>query len=154
MNETELLKAHERLEANGYRLTPQRALILEVLLSQPNKHLSADDIYSSLKTDHPDLGIATVYRTLELFRELGIVHQMDFSEGLSRYEYGDWQHHHHLVCLKCGSITEFSDKALEEVELKLAGEYGFQVIGHHMKIFGYCKGCSTAAHGSEHSIHP
>jgi Fur family ferric uptake transcriptional regulator len=78
---------------------------------------------------------------LELFRELGVVNQMDFSEGVSRYEYSDWEHHHHLVCLKCGTVIEFSNNELEAVELELAQKYDFEVIGHRMKLFGYCRQC-------------
>jgi Fur family ferric uptake transcriptional regulator len=139
----ELLKVRDRLEEKGYRLTPQRSDILEILLNHPNQHLSADDIYGEVKAKHPEYGLATVYRTLELFRELGIVHEMDFAEGMSRYEYGNWLHHHHLVCLKCGRIIEFQSDDLEAVEEKLSAKYGFSVIGHHLKLYGYCEKCRS-----------
>jgi Fur family transcriptional regulator, ferric uptake regulator len=141
MSENDLEKVRKHLEEKGYRLTPQRAIILETLLNQPNRHLSADDLYTMVKEKHPELGIATVYRTLELFRELGVVNQMDFAEGLSRYEYSNWEHHHHLVCLKCGEIQEFSSDKLEAIENELAKEHHFEVVGHHMKLYGYCQEC-------------
>lgn len=137
----EVEKVREKMEERGYRLTPQRTVILEILLDHPNHHLSADEIYTEVKSKHPEYGLATVYRTLELFRDLEIVHQMDFADGFSRYEYGHRDHHHHLVCLKCGRVEEFHSDDLELVERKISETHQFEVVGHHLKLYGYCRRC-------------
>lgn len=141
MYETESLSARNTLEDNGYRLTPQRQAVLEAVLSRPDQHLSADEVYSVVKAGHPEIGLATVYRTLELFRELHILHELDFGQGMSRYEYASVEHHHHLVCLKCGRVQEFSSEALEQVEGQISERYDFEVVGHHLKLYGYCHEC-------------
>jgi len=141
METTEMDQIRSRLEDHGYRLTPQRMRIVEAVLAEEDKHLSADDIYTILWENHPEIGIATVYRTLEILRELGIVNQLTFEEGVSRYEYSAREHHHHLVCLKCGKVIEFSNDELERLEQKLARKYDFQIVGHHLKLYGYCSLC-------------
>lgn len=141
METTEMDQICSRLEDHGYRLTPQRMRIVEAVLAEEDKHLSADDIYTILRENHPEIGIATVYRTLEILRELGIVNQLTFEEGVSRYEYSAREHHHHLVCLKCGKVIEFSNDELERLEQKLARKYDFQIVGHHLKLYGYCSLC-------------
>jgi Fur family ferric uptake transcriptional regulator len=132
----------DKLEEKGYRLTPQRQAVLETFLANPDRHLSADDVYSIVKATNPEMGVATVYRTLELFRELHIISEQDFGQGMSRYECAcDDSHHHHIVCLKCGRVWEFSNATLERVERQLAKDYDFDVVGHNMQLFGYCKNC-------------
>ncbi|MGI5852839.1 MAG: Fur family transcriptional regulator [Bacillota bacterium] len=132
----------DKLEEKGYRLTPQRQAVLETFLANPDRHLSADDVYSIVKATNPEMGVATVYRTLELFRELHIISEQDFGQGMSRYECAcDDSHHHHIVCLKCGRVWEFNNATLERVERQLAKDYDFDVVGHNMQLFGYCKNC-------------
>lgn len=141
MIDSQIQTARNRLEDTGFRLTPQRQAVLEAFLSNPDHHLSADDVYSIVKSRHPEIGLATVYRTLELFREQHILHELDFGQGMSRYEYASVEHHHHLVCLRCGKVEEFSSNALEKVEKDLSKAHDFEVVGHHLKFFGYCRDC-------------
>lgn len=141
MESAAVQSVRERLEGDGYRLTPQRQAVLEVFLRHPERHLSADDVYSLVKSDYPEIGLATVYRTLELFREQHILHEHDFGQGMSRYEYAGLEHHHHLVCLRCGRVFEFSSDALEKLERQLAQAHDFEVVGHHLRFFGYCSEC-------------
>lgn len=141
---------HARLEEKGYRLTPQRRAVLETFLTNPNRHLSADDVYSLVKATNPEIGVATVYRTLELFRELHIISEQDFGQGMSRYECAsDDSHHHHIICLSCGRVWEFSSATLEKVERQLAKDHDFEVAGHNLQLYGYCKDCRLKMHEQE-----
>ena len=136
----------DKLEEKGYRLTPQRQAVLETFLVNPDRHLSADDVYSIVKATNPEIGVATVYRTLELFRELHIISEQDFGQGMSRYECAsDNSHHHHIVCLACGRVWEFNNATLERVERQLAKDHDFEVVGHNLQLFGYCKDCRSKA---------
>jgi Fur family ferric uptake transcriptional regulator len=136
----------EKLRAKEYKLTSRRELILKVLLENGNKHLSAEEVYNLVKLKAPDTGLATVYRTLELFQEFDIIHAMDFGDGRKRYEFGAEEgknhHHHHLICTKCGAIIEVNEDLLEELENRVSIQYDFTITNHQLKIFGICKDCS------------
>lgn len=134
----------EKLRSKEYKLTPQRQQILEVMLENKEKHLSAEDVYNLVKMKAPDVGMATVYRTLELFLEHEIIHSVNFGDGRKRYEYGnncDGHHHHHAICLSCGKILEINEDLLDELEKQVARDYGFEVTDHELKIYGRCGGC-------------
>lgn len=135
----------EVLRSKEYKLTPQREKILRVLLENKEKHLSAEDVYTLVKEKMPDVGLATVYRSLELFLENDIIHCVDFGDGRKRYEYGASEgehHHHHAICLKCNHVIEINDDLLDELENQVQREHGFQVTNHELKLFGYCKECA------------
>ncbi|AEG61566.1 Fur family transcriptional regulator [Desulforamulus ruminis] len=139
-----ITEVEEKLKSKEYKLTPQRQQILEVLLENKDKHLSAEDVYTLVKKKAPDVGLATVYRTLELFVEFDIVHSINFGDGRKRYEYGDdseGHHHHHAICLKCGKITEINEDLLEDIEKQVSKDYNFSVTDHELKIYGYCRSC-------------
>jgi Fur family ferric uptake transcriptional regulator len=141
-NMAKLSNLKKILAANNYKLTSQRKKILKALLDNQGEHLSAEDIYGILKEDNPSIGLATVYRSLELFCELGLIQQLDFDEDRKRYEVeGKGKHHHHLVCLSCNKIIEFNDQILEEFEQDLQQEHNFKVTEHKMKFYGYCNNC-------------
>ncbi|TDX48951.1 Fur family transcriptional regulator [Orenia marismortui] len=130
------------LAANNYKLTSQRKLILDILLNNEGEHLSAEEVYNIVKKEDPGIGLATVYRTLELFCELGITQQLNFDDNCRRYELDTGEdHHHHLVCSKCGKVTEFNDKILEEFEKDLQIKHKFKVTDHRIKFYGYCEEC-------------
>jgi Fur family ferric uptake transcriptional regulator len=135
----------EKLKAREYKLTPRRKYVLRVLLENKDKHLSAEEVYNLVKAKAPDVGLATVYRTLELFSDFDIIHCMDFGDGRKRYEFGDTEEaghqHHHLICLKCGKILEMGEDLLEDLESRVSSELGFEILNHQLKIFGYCKNC-------------
>ena len=132
----------ESLRRKGYRLTPQREAVIKILLENPNQHLAAEDIYAMVRKAHPEIGMATVYRTLDLLSSEKIINQLNFEEGYSRYELESQAHHHHLICLKCGKITEFNDGLLEQVEEEIAKQHDFQIVGHLLKFYGYCPTCT------------
>lgn len=136
----------EQLGEKNSRLTPQREAILRILVGKGNKHLKAEDIYLLSKDQYPDIGLATVYRTLELFERLGIVYRLDYGDGQSRYEFNpqiDEHYHHHLICLGCGKIQEFNDDLLEGLEKTIAARTDFQITDHCLRVFGYCAQCQA-----------
>ncbi len=130
------------LAASNYKLTAQRKLILQILIENKGEHLSAEEVYNIVKNEDPGIGLATVYRTLELFSELDIIQQLTFDDTCRRYELdtGD-DHHHHLVCSNCGRVIEFNDQILEEFEQDLQQKHNFKVTDHKIKFYGYCEDC-------------
>jgi Fur family ferric uptake transcriptional regulator len=134
------------LHSSRYKLTPQRQSILQVLEDQGDRHLSAEEIYEILREKPEDIGLATVYRTLDLFLELNIVHKVDFDDGRSRYELAPNQRHrhHHLVCLTCGQVIEVKEDLLNQLEETIEQENGFLVLDHAVKFYGYCRECRTS----------
>ncbi|MDK2822942.1 MAG: Fur family transcriptional regulator, ferric uptake regulator [Clostridia bacterium] len=132
-----------RLKAKDYKMTPQRKVIINAFAENMEKHLSAEEVFQIVKTAHPEIGLATVYRTLELLAELQILKKMNFGDGRSRYEFceEDDHHHHHLICLECEKVTEFEDDLLESLEAIIGKKNGFKVIDHQLKFYGFCKNC-------------
>lgn len=134
-----------RLRARRHKLTNQRRVVLEILLENPGEHLSAEDVYDRLRDKGMDVGLATVYRSLELLAELGILQRMEFGDGCSRYELGDndplAHQHHHLICLRCGKVREFPDDMLDALEREISEKSGFKIDDHKVMFFGYCKEC-------------
>lgn len=139
----ELLK--NRLRQKRFKNTQQRQTILNVFLEHQNEHLSAEDVYQILKSRHLNIGLATVYRSLELLANVNILQRLEFGDGCHRYEIGtlsESEHqHHHLICLKCGKVFEFSYDLLEILEKKVQEKSGFQIADHQVKFYGYCQDC-------------
>lgn len=132
------------LKENGYKLTEQRKVILRTLIEYHEEHLSPDDIFVITSKNFPDIGIATIYRTLQLFEELEIVYKVDFNDGYSRYELklGAEEHrHHHLLCLKCGKVIEVKVDLLDSLEKEIESQESFTIVDHNVKFYGYCSDC-------------
>lgn len=137
----------KQLHAQSYKLTPQREATVRVLLEREADHLSAEDIYLLVKEKAPEIGLATVYRTLELLSELKIIDKINFGDGVSRYDLrkeGAEHFHHHLVCIECGSVEEIMEDLLGDVEKIVEKEWGFQVQDHRLTFHGLCKVCQKA----------
>lgn len=137
-------KIKKKLHAAGYKLTPQREATIRILINHENEHMCADDVYMRLKEIAPDIGIATVYRTLELFSETKIVNKVNFGDGVARYDLrGDKEGHchSHIVCNKCGSVEEIQEDFLESVEESIRKTYDFNVLDHSLMFHGICKKC-------------
>lgn len=133
-----------RLKEKGYKLTVQRKAIINVFLKNQSSHLSPEEIYDNVRNDYPDIGLATVYRTLQLLEELNIVYKVNFDDGCSRYELNldsEDHQHHHLICTKCGDVQEVKLDLLESLETQIEKEGNFRVVDHNVKFFGYCKDC-------------
>lgn len=140
--EDKIKEYEERLVGANLKLTSQRRLILKILLENAKDHPSAEEIYRLVRDQNPRIGLATVYRTLESFCELGILHELNFDNNCRRYELEQGeQHHHHLICLKCREIVEFKDGILKELEEHIKKEYDYQVVDHRIKFYGYCPNC-------------
>ncbi len=136
-------KFKDILSTNNYKLTKQRKDILKVFIKNRHKHYNAEELYMEVKKINPEVGLATIYRTLELFCKLGILNQLDFNSTYKRYELNiKDEHHHHLICVKCGHITEFNDRMLESFEEKIETEHKFDIINHRIKFYGLCHKCS------------
>jgi len=135
----------EKLQRKGYKLTTQRKSILQVIVDNLDDHLSCDEIYNIVVEDYPEIGIATVYRTLQLFEKLDIVFKLNFNDGYSRYELSadsDNHHHHHLICLNCGNVSEVKLDLLDALEEEIEKEGQFTIINHNVKFYGYCSECN------------
>jgi len=142
----ELKDLREKLSERGYKMTPQRKEILKIFVENSDgHHMSAEDVYEILQREGSEIGLATVYRALDLLSELGILVQIDFGDGCARYELNtadpNVHHHHHLICLKCRKVIEFEDDLLDDLEADIAKKSGFQILNHQVKFFGYCKDC-------------
>lgn len=132
------------LKDRGYKITHQRKIILETMFKNSDKHLSCDEIFSIISNKNPEIGIATVYRTLLLFEKLNIVYKLNFDDGCSRYELdsGTEDHqHHHLICIKCGEVIEVQLDLLESLENEIQKDKNFTIVDHNVKFYGYCSDC-------------
>ncbi len=143
----------EILKERDLRLTPQREAILRILLRGQDDHMTAEDIYDRTRDEAPDIGLATIYRTLDLFEELGLVSRLEFGAGGRRYEFSldrDKHYHHHLLCLGCGNILEFNEDLLDTLEETIGKESGFQIVDHSLRFFGYCAKCQSKRREAKH----
>ena len=139
-------KIKEQLHNASYKLTPQREATVTVLLENEADHLSAEDIFLKVKERAPEIGLATVYRTLELLAELKVVDKINFGDGVARFDLrkeGAKHFHHHLVCMHCGSVEEIEDDLLEDVEKKVENQFNFQIVDHRLTFHGICKKCTA-----------
>jgi len=132
----------EFLLDKGLKSTRQRELILDHFL-RARGHVSAEDLYLKIRKKQPNIGFATVYRTLRLFAECGIAAERNFGDGSTRYEASkSSEHHDHLICNRCGAIIEFEDPRIEALQEQVARERGFQMTSHRLELFGICSDCS------------
>lgn len=136
-----------KLSGPQYKLTPQRKIVLQIFLDRPSQHLSAEDVHFILKENKFEIGLATVYRSLELLTDLNILNSLDLGDGCRRYELNDKaqdeHQHHHLICVECGKVLEFNEDLLGELEAKIADKCNFKIVDHQLKFFGYCDECQA-----------
>jgi len=130
------------LKEKALKFTNQREKILETLYYS-DEHLTPEELYQLIKEKYPELnaGIATIYRTLSMLEENDIVSSLSFGAQGKKYELGAKDHHDHMICTKCGEITEFVDEVIEERQHKIAEKFGFKMEDHSMQIYGICKKC-------------
>jgi Fur family transcriptional regulator, ferric uptake regulator len=124
----------------GYRLTPQRIMVVDALHSVET-HISAEEIFNKLREKYPYANISTVYRTLELLKELGLVSEIEVGDGVARYHAKEHGHHHHLICTKCGKMSDLPEGELGILEKSLLKNHGFKADINHLAIFGLCAKC-------------
>jgi len=141
---------HSSFRKRRLRLTEPRRLILNVL-AENTLHLSAEEVYIQVHQVYPNVGLTTVYRTLELLEGMGIVTKLNFGDGRSRYELIESPaspgHHHHLVCADCKRVVDYDDfideelELLKKVERELSRKHGFLITGHAIQFSGKCRTC-------------
>ena len=132
----------ESLRQEGYRLTPQRMMILSVVEDSVS-HISAEEIYRKVRERYPFVNISTIYRTLNLLKKLRLISETDMGEGYVRYELLERHRHHHLVCRQCGESFAFEDEFLKPLQRRLLENYGFAADVDHFAIFGLCQRCRS-----------
>ena len=133
-----MINNNETLKDAGLKVTHPRTKILEVLQSNPDMHLSADEIHNKLVNHNESIGLATVYRVLTQLELAGLIQKNQFSDNQSSYEIKK-QHHDHLICTKCGKIIEFVNDDLEMLQEKISDKYQFRLDSHVMTLFGVCR---------------
>ena len=130
------------LRRRGYKLTPQRRAIISII-GGSDEHLTPGDIYAQLKSRFPGIGLVTVYRTLELLQEGGMLCEVHIGNSCRSYlgKRRTDAHHHHLECSECGRVVDFAGCQLEELQKKLAEKTGFEIDRHLLEFMGRCKDC-------------
>ena len=126
------------LKKAGLKVTLPRMKILELLEASQERHQSAEDIYKALLDAGEEIGLATVYRVLTQFEGAGLVNRHHFEGGQAVFELNQGGHHDHMVCLKCGKVTEFFDETIEDRQKKIAQEHNFEITDHSMILYGHC----------------
>lgn len=125
----------ERCEAKGLRLTEQRRTIAQVIESSDD-HPDVEELYRRASAADPRISLATVYRTVKLFQEEGILDKLEFGDGRARYEDATRAHHDHLIDLTTGQVIEFVDPEIEALQQKIAERLGYRLTGHRLELFG------------------
>jgi Fur family transcriptional regulator, ferric uptake regulator len=140
------------LHATEHRVTGQRRLLLEIIRAE-GEHLDAEELYRLARRQYPRLSRSTVYRTMRLLRDLGLIDEVHLGEDHHHYEIKAPVHHHHLICLRCGQVLEFSSPRTEALASAVARQHGFEIRETRIDLTGYCADCrramqSSSVHGS------
>jgi Fur family transcriptional regulator, ferric uptake regulator len=136
----------ELLRASGFRATPQRQMVLQVLREAHGSHLTADDVCRAVQDRYPSFNRSTTYRVLETLSAVGLVQQTRLGDGVAHFEVVDHpDRHHHLVCVRCGRVQNVPADVLTEISLRLAERHHFHIGTVDLMIQGECAGCRTGA---------
>ncbi len=125
----------DRCEAKGLRMTDQRRTIAAVL-EESEDHPDVEELYGRASARDPNISIATVYRTVKLFEEAGILDKLEFGDGRARYEDAERDHHDHLIDINSGEVIEFVDPEIEQLQEKIANKLGYKLKGHKLELYG------------------
>ncbi len=129
------------LESNGLKTTAQRDFIADSFF-RTNTHISLDELLKKVKRKNPRVGYATVYRTMKLLTDSGLALERRFGDGQTRYEnMPEDGHHDHMICIKCGKISEFKNQRIEQLQAETAKKLGYKVVNHKLELYGYCPDC-------------
>ena len=131
------------LRQYGYKLTPQRRAVIQAITSSQD-HLTPATIYKRVHEGYPNIGLVTVYRTLEILAELKLICELHAGGSCRSYTISTPQHHHHLICSNCGIVIDFTSYDLSELEQSLSKESKFRIDGHLLELFGLCQTCQKA----------
>ncbi len=134
------------LREKGLKVTAQRTLVLEIMAENPGEHLTAEEIFDLARRRCREIGLATVYRTLQVLVDLRIIDKISLDDGSARYELGQElgsgrHHHHHAICMGCKAVFSLEEDLLDTLEQSLLERLGFTVTDHEVKLYGYCRAC-------------
>jgi Fur family ferric uptake transcriptional regulator len=130
------MSENQELRKAGLKVTLPRVKILQFLEQSRERHLSAEDVYKALLDSGEDVGLATVYRVLTQFEQAGLVERHNFDGGHSVFELDTGEHHDHLVCTETGKVIEFHNEKIEQIQLAIAQELGYELTGHSLVLYG------------------
>ena len=133
-------KIAANLRQHGYKLTPQRRVVIRTIASTQD-HLTPAAIYEKVLQDHPGIGLVTIYRTLDILAKLELICELHAGGSCHSYTIGTSEHHHHLICSSCGGVIDFTGYDLAELEQRLSRETGFEIEDHLLEFVGLCQNC-------------
>jgi len=139
-----LRKVAAILRQHGYKLTPQRWVVIQAIASGQD-HLTPAAIYEKVHQDYPSIGLVTIYRTLDILVKLRLICELHAGDSCRSYTISAPGHHHHLICSKCGTVVDFIGYDLSELEQRLSLETGFKVEDHLLEFIGLCQACQKEA---------
>ena len=143
-------KVKDLLREKGLKVTSQRLMVLNILSAHGDEHLTVEEIYDLAKEESPEIGLATIYRTVQVLLELHVIEKVTFDDGFARYELngeetGSGHRHHHAICTQCGKVYSLETDLLDTLEKQVFESLGFHVTDHEVKLYGLCSACRRKA---------
>ena len=143
-------KVKDLLREKGLKVTSQRLMVLNILSAHGDEHLTVEDIYDLAKEESQEIGLATIYRTVQVLLELHVIEKVTFDDGFARYELngeetGSGHRHHHAICTQCGKVYSLETDLLDTLEKQVFESLGFEVTDHEVKLYGLCSACRRKA---------
>ena len=143
-------KVKDLLREKGLKVTSQRLMVLNILSAHGDEHLTVEEIYDLAKEESPEIGLATIYRTVQVLLELHVIEKVTFDDGFARYELngeetGSGHRHHHAICTQCGKVYSLETDLLDTLEKQVFESLGFEVTDHEVKLYGLCSACRRKA---------
>ena len=143
-------KVKDLLREKGLKVTSQRLMVLNILCAHGDEHLTVEEIYDLAKEESPEIGLATIYRTVQVPLELHVIEKVTFDDGFARYELngeetGSGHRHHHAICTQCGKVYSLETDLLDTLEKQVFESLGFEVTDHEVKLYGLCSACRRKA---------
>ena len=143
-------KVKDLLREKGLKVTGQRLMVLNILSAHGDEHLTVEEIYDLAKEESPEIGLATIYRTVQVLLELHVIEKVTFDDGFARYELngeetGSGHRHHHAICTQCGKVYSLETDLLDTLEKQVFESLGFEVTDHEVKLYGLCSACRRKA---------
>lgn len=143
-------KVKDLLREKGLKVTSQRLMVLNILSAHGDEHLTVEEIYDLAKEESPEIGLATIYRTVQVLLELHVIEKVTFDDGFARYELngeetGSGHRHHHAICTQCGKVYSLETELLDTLEKQVFESLGFEVTDHEVKLYGLCSACRRKA---------
>ena len=133
------------LRERGYRITPQRRAVIKAI-AVTHEHLTPAELYERVRRDNPGIGLVTVYRTMEILADIGLICELHSGGNCRSYLLRrPAEHHHHLVCSECGQVVDFTDCDLSDIERRLSRDTGFEMESHLLEFLGRCPACQQAS---------